>query len=101
MEIQNQEQADHEQKNPIPTFQLEFFRVPPQIGMSVWEDLGHLSKDLLCGCEQCAFSTLAWRADRWLQPPSTTYTAKVPEAILGNLPQGKTKFTNKYSNTLY
>lgn len=51
MEIQNQEQADHEQKNPIPTFQLEFFRVPPQIGMSVWEDLGHLSKDLLCGCE--------------------------------------------------
>ena len=51
MEIQNQEQAGHEPKNPIPTFQLEFFRVPPQIGMSVWEGLGHLSKDLLCGCK--------------------------------------------------
>ena len=51
MEIQNQEQADHEQKNPVPTFQPEFFRVPPQMGMSLCEDLGHLSKDLLCGCE--------------------------------------------------
>lgn len=42
--------GDHEQ--PVPTFQPEFFRVPPQqMGMSLWEALGHLSEDLLCGCE--------------------------------------------------
>ena len=36
---------------------------------SLWEDLEHLSEDLLSvGMRQWALSTLSWRVDKWLQP---------------------------------
>lgn len=83
VEIQNQSRLTTS-RNPVPTFQPEFFRVPPQMGMSLWEALGHLSEDLLCGCEaMCLLHTYLEGRQMVTTTWHYIYRKKSPEATLG------------------